>query len=300
MQRENNVSNFCKDIKKRIGKVKKLIVTDLDGTLLDSRSNLDDAYADEIKGLLKDGIKLTIATGRAYDSAYTFAKKLGIEMPIICELGAFIVDPVTNKKIFEKTIPVKVVRETLNLLKNRDYLFNVYLCRGDNYKCFKSPRSPLFIDRTPVWEMDNDLTGIFNAIFKNINEFEDFSFKGIRKISIRLDVNQLENLKKELNEILGDNAIVKQSDVNCLDISPPGVSKGTALSYILKMCEISPDDVMVIGDNETDSTMFDLVKYSVAVANSDEATKRMAKFVTLSNNEKGVAYAIRKFLEEWE
>lgn len=298
MQKRIDIPPMCYDIKKRIGEVKKLIVTDLDGTLLDSHSNLKDEYVKEIKEFLQDGIKLTIASGRGYDSIRPFAKKLGVEMPIICELGAFIVDPVTDRKILEKTIPVKVVRQTLNLLKNRDYLFNAYLCRGSNYNCFKNPEAPFFLDRKPVWKTDDDLMNIFNAIFKSINDYDDFSFKGIRKISIRFEESQFEKLKKELDEALSNNAVVKQSDTNCIDISPPGVSKGTALSYILDVCGINLENVMAIGDNETDSTMFEVVKYSVAVANGNEATKQMAKFVTLSNDENGVVYAIRKFLEE--
>ncbi len=298
MQKRTDIPPVCYDIKKRIGEVKKLIVTDLDGTLLDRHSNLKDEYANEIKGFLQDGIKLTIASGRGYDSIRPFAKKLEVEIPVICELGAFIVDPVTDRKILEKTIPVKVVRQTLNLLKNSNYLFNIYLCRGSNYNCFKNPGGPFFLDTRAVWKMDDDLMNIFNAIFKNINAYDDFTFKGIRKVSIRSEENQFEKLKKELDETLANNAIVKQSDTNCLDISPPGVSKGTALSYILDMCGINPENVMAIGDNETDSTMFDVVKFPVAVANSDEATKRMAKFVTLSNEENGVVHAIRKFLEE--
>lgn len=298
MRKGINIPQICYDIKERIGKVKKLIVTDLDGTLLDGNSNLKDEYVEEIKELLQDGIKLTIASGRDYNSVRPFAKKLGVEMPIICELGAFIVDPVTEKKILEKTIPAKIVKQTLKVLKNGNYLFNAYLCRGGNYVCFKNQNAPIFLGREQVWKIDSDLMNIINVIFKDINSFDEFSFRGVRKISIRCADNQFDKLKKELTETLANNAVVKQSDKNCLDISPPDVSKGAALSYILDVCGINPENVMAIGDNETDTTMFEVVKYPVAVANSDEATKRMAKFVTLSNEENGVVYAIRKFLEE--
>lgn len=297
MQKKTKIPQICYDVKNRIGKVKKLIVTDLDGTLLDSRSNLKEEYVRDIREIIRNGVKLTIASGRGYDSIRPFAKKLGIEMPIICELGSFIVDPVTGKKIFEKSIPVKVVRKTLNLLKNSDYMFNVYLCRGSNYNCFKNPDAPFFLDRKAIKQMDDDLMNIFNAIFKNINDYDDFPFKGIRKISIRIKENQFDKLKKELEELLDSSAIIKQSDVNCIDVSPPGVSKGTALNYILDLCEIDPGNVMAIGDNETDSTMFAVVKYPVAVDNADDATKRMAKFITTSNEENGVFHAIKKFLE---
>jgi len=297
MQKKSKASSLWYDIKKRIGKVGKLIVTDLDGTLLDSHSNLKEEYVNEIERLIKDVAQLTVASGRTYDSIRTFAERLGIKMPIICELGAVIVDPLTNKKIFEKSIPAKVVRKTLNLLKDGGYLFNVYLCKESNYTCFKSSESPFFLGRKVVWEMDDDLMNILNVIFKNINDYKEFTFRGIRKISIRFEEAQFNKLKKALEEVLGQDATVSRSDVNCIDVSPAGVSKGVALRYILEMCEIDPKNVMAIGDNETDSTMFDVVGYPVAVENADETTKKSARFITSSNEEKGVIYAIKKFLE---
>jgi Cof subfamily protein (haloacid dehalogenase superfamily) len=298
MQRTSDTSKVCDEVRNRVGKVRKLIVTDLDGTLLDNHSELRSEYAKEIRRLLQDGVKLTIASGRAFNSIRPFAEKLDVNMPVICELGAFIIDPITEKKIFEKTIPHEVVSKTLNFLKKSKYLFNVYLSRGNEYKCFKSLDAPFFLDRKPVAKMDDDLMNIFNTIFRNIDDYDGGTIEGIRKISIRCYESQLDDLKSKISEILSDEATVKQSDTNCLDISPPGVSKGTGLSYILNLCGISPDDVMAIGDNETDTTMFKVAKHSVAVANGDDSTKQAAKFVTLSNEENGVLYAIKKFLEE--
>ncbi len=298
MQRRIDIPEVCYEIKNRIGHVKKLIVTDLDGTLLDNQSNLSSGYANEIKKTIGGDIKLTIASGRSYNSIRPFAEKLGIVVPIICEFGSFIIDPVTEKKIFEKTISAKVVRQTLDFFKNSNYFFNIYLCRGNTYKCFKSRTAPFFLDKKPITKMDDVLTNIFNVIFRNINDYEGFSYRGIRKISIRFEEDKLTELKNMLTALLADAATIMQSDTNCLNISPAGISKGTGLAFVLELCDVDPKDVMVIGDNETDVTMFELAECSVAMSNSSESTKQMADLMTVSNEEKGVLYAIREFLED--
>jgi len=67
---------------------------------------------------------------------------------------------------------------------------------------------------------------------------------------------------------------------------------------MLQICGIDPEHVMAIGDNESDATMFDVVKFSVAVANADDFTKSKASFVTSSNEDKGVLLAIKHFLRQ--
>jgi len=59
-----------------------------------------------------------------------------------------------------------------------------------------------------------------------------------------------------------------RADDGCLDIMAIGVTKGSALQHMLQICGIDPEHVMAIGDNESDATMFEVVKFSVAVANA--------------------------------
>jgi len=120
---------------------------------------------------------------------------------------------------------------------------------------------------------------------------------GVRKVSIILEEEYLNQLKEELRELLGDKIDVMRADDGCLDIMAIGVTKGSALQHMLQICAIDPEHVMAIGDNESDATMFDVVKFSVAVANADDFTKSKASFVTSSNEDKGVLLAIKHFLE---
>jgi len=94
--------------------------------------------------------------------------------------------------------------------------------------------------------------------------------------------------------------MIRRSDINCVDISPFGITKGTGLKFLIDLLHIDPKNVMVIGDNETDATMFDVVENSFAVDNADPQTKEKAKFVVPSNEEGGVIYAIEQFLRKFK
>jgi len=104
MQEQISNDKILEDIRDRLKDVKKLIVTDLDGTLLNNNSELPQEYVEEIKGMLSPEVKLTIASGRGYPSVKTFAYRFPIDVPVICEAGAVVVDPVTEEIIYQQFI----------------------------------------------------------------------------------------------------------------------------------------------------------------------------------------------------
>jgi Cof subfamily protein (haloacid dehalogenase superfamily) len=288
--------SLLREIIERNKKLKKLIVADLDGTLLRNNSELYEGDAIAVKRFLNEEVKLTIATGRSFESALPFIKQLGIDLPVICELGAFIVDPVSNSQIVSYTIPPDILNEILLFFKKSNFSYNIYLCSGNNYNCFKGHNSPIYLGKKVAIEMDDDLKNIFNFIFKDIDLYNDFRITNVRKISIRTDPEEYSEVRSKLEESFGSEVMIRRSDINCVDISPFGITKGTGLKFLIDLLHIDPKNVMVIGDNETDATMFDVVENSFAVDNADPQTKEKAKFVVPSNEEGGVIYAIEQFL----
>ncbi|MGB9724905.1 HAD family hydrolase [Caldisericum sp.] len=294
--REGEAELILKDIYERNKGIKKLIVVDLDGTLLNNSSELDEETVLSITKFINDEIKLTIATGRSYESSLPFVKKLNVTLPVICELGASIVDPVSGFQIESHHLPVDILNEIMLFLREGDFHFNVYLCSGNNYNCFRGSDSPIYLGRKVATDVDDDLKNIFNFIFKDISFYEEFKFEDIRKISIRTDVEEYEKLRESLELRFGQMVNIRRSDINCIDISPRGITKGTGLLKVINMFNLDSKDIMVIGDNETDVSMFEITDNSFAVANADPYTKSKAKHIVPSNEEEGVVYAIREFL----
>lgn len=287
MPDQTAIYEVIKDIRDRLNGVKKLIVTDLDGTLLNSNSELPSEYIKQIKALLTPQVKLTMASGRGFASVKTFADKFPVDLPVICEGGAVIVDPVTGALVYQDFIDKEVVKAIAQHLVNGGYECNFYLYKGQNLTCYKRPEVPLFTDKEPAPVVNTDLSDI-----------PEEDLDGVRKIAIILDEKYLYQLQDELRSAFGDSINVMRADDGCLDIMRAGVSKGSALKHLLEICNIEPQNVMAIGDNESDATMFDVVGFSVAMANADDYTKSKASFITTSNEENGVSLAIKKFLEE--
>ncbi|WP_040363585.1 Cof-type HAD-IIB family hydrolase [Coprothermobacter platensis] len=286
MQGQISKKDVAEDIKKRLRNVRKLIVTDLDGTLLNNRSELPQEYVDLIKEVLTPEVKLTMASGRGFPSVKNFSDRFPIDLPVICEGGAVVVDPITNSIIYETFIDEPIVRSIAEHLEAKQYGSNFYLYKGQTLTCYKRPEVHLFTDKEPAPIINIDLTKIPK---------EDMT--GVRKIAVILDEKYLYDLQNELRNLFGEKVNIMRADDGCLDIMPVGVSKGSALQYLLHILDFPPSNVMAIGDNESDATMFDVVGFSVAMANADDYTKSKASFITTSNEDFGVLHAIKKFLE---
>lgn len=87
------------------------------------------------------------------------------------------------------------------------------------------------------------------------------------------------------------------SSKNNFEILNSESSKGNAIEFIANSLNIPLDDVMAIGDNFNDISMFEKVKYSVAMGNAEEDVKKVCKFITLENDDNGVAHAINEHLK---
>ena len=86
-----------------------------------------------------------------------------------------------------------------------------------------------------------------------------------------------------------------KADANFVNIMDAGVSNGSALRWLIDYLGLESSDVMAVGDCEADRSMFAVAGVSVAVANADEQTRSLARFVVPSNNEEGAAMALESF-----
>ena len=106
-----------------------LVAIDLDGTLLGSDNKISPRVEETLTQVQAIGIKVTIATGRMFMSARTFAKQLGIDVPLICYQGAQIRDPITGKIVTEALIPQEIALSVINYCKKNSYHVNAF--QGD-------------------------------------------------------------------------------------------------------------------------------------------------------------------------
>lgn len=272
-----------------MAKIQKLIACDLDGTLLDSHSLITEETIAGLRNALVPGVEFTICSGREQFSVMQFVEQLGIiHVPIISETGAVIQDPFDGHIIAEWNLAGSVVGGVLDLLQHGPYDFNFFLSKGSDFVLYKNAAAPFFLQDPPYVEL--------NSRFEDIGVWQTHNVEGYRKIAIRCRLEETNALEHDLERALETTATVMKSDVNCIDVMGAGVNKGSAVSTLSSMLGVEMKNIMVLGDNETDASMFKVAGVSVAMANGDPQVIRRARYVAPSNDEHGVVDAVQRFV----
>jgi Cof subfamily protein (haloacid dehalogenase superfamily) len=260
----------------------KLVVFDLDGTLLDNEGVISSRTISLIKKLESKGILFTIASGRIHSALADYSKSLNINIPIISLDGCCISNPVTDEIIFESFIPVRYVDKALDYADK--FLLNVALCRTE---------AIYFTESNSVMK---DMINKFGAKFE---EIEDYNSIKDKTLEIVFASDYRDNIKYVYDRLrfpytIGLNVSYykshKQEGIYYLEVRKRGANKGKALRKLLNNISIKKKDVAVIGDWFNDISLFENGALKVTLENGIYELKSMADIVIhKSNNEEGVA-----------
>ncbi|HHW56435.1 MAG TPA: HAD family phosphatase [Clostridia bacterium] len=264
----------------------KLIITDVDGTLVDDKQKILPINYETILQFQNQGGIITLATGRSEISANNFLVKLNINAPAILYNGAAIYDTCTKTFIWEKFLKVEVVRLVMETIKNYHKISPILYPINSKQPITRE------IDDAILDYMKKDNVKCITIDYENIIHIP------IRKILLigtsDLLLSFLENLKIKTGESYSVNCVKSQE--NYLEFLPEGVSKGKALNILVKRLGITLDEVIAIGDNLNDLEMIEMAGIGAAVANAHPKLKEKAKYVSSLTNEEGaVAEIIKKF-----
>lgn len=263
-------------------------VCDMDGTLLNFDSRISNENIDAIHQLQSAGVKVILATGRSHLHIKDAVYRLGLQGPLICCNGGMILGNDGETMIYSKTMNSDVTRKLIEycLEAQQDMLAYTYdIIYYNNIN-----------GRVSFYHQYNDrMQQPFRIPLKIVRTPEELPLDQIIKFYLwDVDVNE----QHLLNNILSSDSefSVTSSRKGALDIMAHGVSKGQALSLLACDYGVDLSRTAVIGDNHNDVSMFGSVAMPIAVANAEEEVKRLAKHISLSNDENGVAYAIRKWI----
>lgn len=279
----------------------KLIVSDMDGTLLNEKMMISQTNADAIREAEKQGIPFMVATGRGFTEAKPLLEEAGLSCPIITLNGAQVYD---EKGTILKTagITKDTARKILATIRENNLYCEITTGNGifsDNKaKRIESVASLLFeTNPETTYKMAVVLAAarleIMNIHYiDNYDELiEDETIDVLKIIAFSQDGQRtLLPISAELNQI-GDLAITSSFENN-IEINHVDAQKGIAVSEMAKKMDIDLDDVMTFGDNLNDLSMLKITGFSFAMENGAQETKNTAKYLTSANNENGVAEGI--------
>ncbi|MGL5256845.1 MAG: Cof-type HAD-IIB family hydrolase [Proteocatella sp.] len=273
----------------------RLVVSDLDGTLLNDEHIVSKENKKAINELENKDIKFCIATGRLNASAKVIARELGGSYNIISCNGALIKSADGSERIYINSLKNNKAIAIAELLESMNQRYHFYT--EDSVYSKTLSNSALCYHEQNLKNNDNkeDIRIVIcEDIVKKAGIVQDI----LKFIVFFEDENDSQEIMNKLIEIEGID--ISQSGTKNLEIMNKNVSKGNAIKIVSDMYKIPTSEIMVLGDQKNDLSMFEIAGLKVAMANGNSRLKTAADFITKSNNDSGVAYAINKVIFERE
>jgi len=243
----------------------KLIAVDLDGTLVDERSQIKQKDLDCIRKVRQLDVKVTFATGRTFRSALPFIQQLSIEEPVIVCNGASIIEPRSKRILFQESVPQEITR--LALSNSSEYGLDplIYIDPLDGLPCVYA--------LTKVLKDFILLEGFHSARINNLQNL--IQQTPPLKVQIVGEQEPLGRLKQALLEAFPTVPIV-MTQVNYLEIMPVGISKGEALRRLCRIERIPLNQTVAFGDALNDLELLDAAGLGIAMSHAPETLREAA------------------------
>lgn len=266
----------------------KLLVVDVDGTLLARNENVSAEDRDALAKACRSGVQVCLSTGRMPRACLGVINQLSLDGYHIFSDGALVSDPEQGKEVYAQPLGKEVVKQAVDFAHRNN--LNLELYSATHYFAERETWStdahrqffgvqPTMVDFTKLVERERIIKGGLVAITPEEaasarNFF--FQFKGSLHCSLA--------------------RTPAYPGVDFINILAPDVSKGKALEVLASYLGVSISEVMAIGDGTNDISLLSIAGLAVAMDNAPDEVKAVADHVTLDVDHSGVAAAIKRFL----
>ena len=267
----------------------KLIAIDMDGTLLNEEKHIKKAQKEVIHEAIEDGIKIVLCTGRPLYGILPFYKELGLHE--LDEEGYVILNngcSVHKTKDWELIECAEITPDDIEYLYKFSEKYEVNFTLVDETHYFNIGRKPteeLIIDSQFVFSDITDIT---------LEEAKSGKYKVVKAMFLG-NPEEMAKFQKEYENTLKEKYEGVLSQPYVYEILPKGNNKGTGLKNLAENLGIKQEEVMAIGDGNNDVEMLEYANYGVAMGNATELARKAAKYITDTNENDGVAKAIKKY-----
>jgi Cof subfamily protein (haloacid dehalogenase superfamily) len=261
----------------------RLVALDIDGTLFDTSNQLSEANATAVRETVAAGVPVVLATSRWFYLARQTAQELGLTTPIICHNGALVKRPDDEEELLHLRLDQRFAQQTATLGDQRGYRMFTTV----DHITYMRPEG-----KAPKRLLPPDL--------KLSDRHADIVARGAPTAILVFG----EEAADEICQAFGDGY---QEHVNFsrnysltyphyLIMTHAQADKGRALQLVCRELGVSPQETLAMGDSQADAAMFDAVGYGIAMGNAPTAVQEAAVDVAPSNDEDGVAWALRKYV----
>ena len=263
----------------------KLLALDLDGTLTNSQKEITPYTHNVLEEAQQRGIKIVLASGRPLEGIRPLAEILHLTQYsgyIMAFNGGLIVECKTNRHLSENYLNPSFYPLLYEKCHRKGFAILTYLNGhivsediNNKYVQHNAMRN-----RMPLLQLDNLL--------------QQITFPEPKWLVVG-EAEELSKLEKELQTLLHNELNIYRSEPYFLEILPHGIDKANGLKFITNYLSIQAHDILACGDSYNDINMLRYAGFGIAMANANKEVKEAADYITLSNDENGVAYALKKF-----
>lgn len=262
----------------------KVVISDYDGTYIRDDKSVSFEQLKAVKDFIGRGGYFIICTGRMTSGIDHFLLDDGYEGYLASFNGGEIVDLKTGKTLYKNQLSnqtcidiCKYAEKTGLILQgypNREFVTTPNNTRADFYR---------------------QITGIDNIVVDSLSEY--FAKTGLcsTKMLFFDEKEKLDYYFEDLKNTFKDRCNVVRSNDLQIDINAKGVSKGSAVKTIGKLCGVSVNEIICVGDAGNDIPMLEVAGFPIAVANAQDNVKQICKEVVIDNNNDAIKYIIEKY-----
>lgn len=277
--------------------MRRLFVSDLDGTLLNSEAQISEETLKIINEGIERGLDFTISTARTPTTALKIIEKLNLQLPIMMMNGVLIYDIVFKQYIKREVMDSNIIMVLLGLIKLKG--LNCFLYGLDNNQFVAYYDS---VESTSLNYFRNERIMKYDKKFTEVEDLSLVAGRDIIYCMLREPKEKLEALYRELSVVKGVKAEfypdIYSDNYYMLEIYSDKASKKEAVNYLRGTSRY--DSVIGFGDNLNDKALVEASDYFYAVANAHPQIRELADAVIPSNDEDGVARFIQQMMRTGE
>lgn len=261
----------------------RLLLADVDGTLVTRDKVLTEAAIQATRDLAVAGVALALTSARSPRGMRMLIQPLALHGALVGFNGGLYVRPDLSV-IRRHAIDAATARATVDLL--RDQGLDVWVYTEKDW-LVGSPHGPHVAREAWILQFDAQVVSDFS---------DDDLDQALKIVGVSDDLPLVARCEAGVRHRLGDRVSAARSEPHFLDVTHPEANKGAVVLALAQQLNIAPEQVAAIGDMPTDVMMFQKSGLSIAMGNASEAVKAKADVVTDSNEDDGFAKAVRRFV----
>ncbi len=261
----------------------KLLLADVDGTLVTQDKELTGPAIDAVRRLGEAGITFAVTSGRPPRGMAMLVEPLDLRTPIAAFNGGLIVEP--DMSVLEQRVLPQPLIEPV-AARMASFSLDVWLYRGADWYVPKADGPHVARESWTVKFQPKVMADGVRGLTADVAKL----------VGVSDDTDAVTRATSAVHDEFGDHVTAAASQPYYLDVTHPQANKGAVARYLAARYDIDPEEIATIGDMPNDVLMFAHSGLSIAMGNASAEVKRCARRVTTSNAEDGFANAVDKFI----